>query len=93
MQVTEFLRRGRPILSWQVRTPLLNEDETYNQARDRMLAHAEAMGMQIRFLYGKGRFGKTPRYHFWEIKHESDAFAFHFTFGDHIKPQGHTTIA
>lgn len=93
MQVSEYLgyKVPRKVLSWLVRTPITDQ-ESYNEARDRMLKHATELGIRVHFLRGKGQRYQTPRYHLWELHDETDAMQFYLTFGDLIKPQQHRTF-
>ena len=70
--------------AWEVRTgyPLT---ETFNQAKERIAREAERMNIEVRWRKGRGqsRF-KDPRFHFWEIKDETNAMMFMLAFGDRI---------
>lgn len=77
MQMTNYY------FAWEVRTPYWS-NETFIQAKNRMIVDAEDLGCVIRWRKAKGTLGCDPRYHFWEVDDTTEAMMFMMALGDKI---------
>jgi hypothetical protein len=71
--------------AWEVRTPYPLTD-TFNGAKARIQAEA-ADNLKIQVIWRKGRGQsrhKDPRFHFWEVRDETDAMLFMLAYGDRM---------
>jgi len=69
----------------EVRTPYALT-ETFNGAKARIQAEA-ADNLKVQVIWRKGRGQsryKDPRFHFWEVKDETDAMLFMLAYGDRM---------
>lgn len=79
--------------AWEVRTgyPLT---ETFNQAKERIAREALRMNVEVRWRKGRGQSRyKDPRFHFWEIKDETNAMLFMLAFGDRLTKKCYPEVA
>lgn len=72
--------------AWEVRTQV-SDAETFDEAKQRILAVAETLHIQdlVFFRKGKGmRHNGNTRYHVWEVRTHEAAVALHLAVGNFI---------
>lgn len=69
--------------AWEVRTPYTDE-ETFAEAKRRIISHATMIGVDLRWRKSKGQRGYGKRFHFWEVPTEAEAALLVIACGDKV---------